>query len=300
MLAMLHLALVDSAAVAQQKHPITQEDLEWMMRIEPLIIQGMITKVEVILITPKELYGVRNSTGHMPVTEVTMKIEKVIAGEYDGDEIVIVLPEGETEEVSGGPAGLSRMKVNVGERAIVAFKLDSQGTGLNVLDAPSDSRFFRMEGTKLIPYREDLYLAVDNPLEVMAKKADERRIKEKMKEMSKASDLICTGTVTKPAKMDSLSGKWIVSIDETLKGTAEKSEITVDMPDLILTSKLDAPGFRVMLFLKKDDSGYRAVSGFNGCCIMDGERLTSGQGAPVSMSASELKYYIDFWINFER
>ena len=298
MLAMLLLTLVDSAAIAQQKHPITQEDLEWMMRIAPLVFQGLVTKVEVILITPKQLYAGARSTVQMPVTEVTMRIEKIIAGEYDGDEIVIVLPEGETEKGYGGPAGVARMKVNVGDHAIVAFKPDSEGTGLNLMDR--DGRFFRVEGTQLIPYREELYLAVDKPLEIMARKGEERRMKEKMRETSKASDLICTGTVTKMVDLNSLPGKWIVSIDETLKGTAEKSEITVDMPDLVLPSELEASGFRAVLFLKKDGSGYRPVSGFDGCCIMDGEDLTNGHGTAVSMSASELKYYIDFWINFER
>jgi hypothetical protein len=289
LLAMLLIMFVGSAAIAQQKYPISQESFEWTIEIEPLVFQGMVTKVEVILITPKEVFGVGNSTAQIPVTEVTMNIEKIIAGEYDGDEIVIVLPEGETEKVSGGPAGVSRMKVNVGDHAIVAFTLDSQGTGLNVLDR--DERFFRVEGRKLIPYREELYLAVDKPLEVMAKKAKERE----MPEVFKASDLICTGTVTKLIDLGSPSRRFIVSIDETLKGKAEGSEVTIDMSNVFLPSKLRDPGFRVMLFLKKDGVRYKPVAGVNGYYVMDGERITRGHSTPVKMTAGQFKSNIKIW-----
>jgi len=294
LLAMLLLTVADSAAIAQQKRPISQESFEWTIEIEPLVFQGMVTKVEVILITPKEVFGVGNTTAQIPVTEVTMKIEKIIAGEYDGDAIRIILPEGETEKASGGPAGVARMKVNVGDHAVVAFTLDSQGTGLNVLDR--DERFFRMEGTELIPYRQELYLAVDKPLEVMAKKAKEREITE----VFKASDLICTGTVTQLIDWDSRSRKLLVSIDETLKGKAEESEICVDLSNVFLPSKIQAPGFRVMLFLKKDNSGYRPVAGVNGYYVMDGERLTRGHSTPVRMTASQLKCAIKKWKKAER
>ena len=281
---LLLITVAGSAAMAQEKHPISQASFDRMIQIAPLVFQGKVTKVEVKLITPKELFGVRNKSVHIPMTEVTMEIEKIIAGEYESDEIVIVLPEGRTVSTGHAPTN-----VNVGDHAIVAFKLNSLGTGLNVLDRPE--RFFRVEGTKLIPYMKELYLAVDNPLELLVKKAEERR----MTEMFEASDLICTGTVAKLVDVDSLSGRLIVSIDETLKGTAEESEITVDMPDVPLPSTLEGPGFRVMLFLKKDGSRYRPVAGINGYFVMNGENLTSGQSTPVWMSAGQLKSYIEMW-----
>lgn len=294
LLAALLLMLVNSAAMAKQKRPISQKSFEWMIEIEPLVFQGEVTKVEVILITPKQLYPEANSSVQIPVTEVTIKIEKIIAGDYDGDEIVIVLPEGETERATGGPAGRSRMKVNIGDHAIVAFKLDSQGTGLNIMDR--DERFYRVEGTELIPYREELYLDVDKPLEVMATKAKERE----MSEVFRTSNLICTGTVTKLIDLDSPSRKLVVSIDETLKGKAEQSEITVDMSNIFLPSTLQSPGFRVMLFLKKGGSGYMPVAGINGYYLIDGERVTRGHSTPVKMTASQFKSNIEMWKERER
>lgn len=288
-LAILLMTVADSAAIAQQKRPISQQAFERMIEIEPLVLQGEVEKVEVKLITPRELYGSTNNTVQIPVTEVTMKIEKIIAGEYEGDEIVIVLPEGKTEKIVGGPVGCAPLKVNVGDHAIVAFKLDSEGTGLNVLD--NYGGFFRLEGTKLVPYAEGRYLDVDKPLEVMAKKAKERELPE----VFKASDLICTATVTRLIDLHSPSRRFVVSIDETLKGRAEQSEITVDMSGIFLSSKIQAPGFRVMLFLKKDTSGYRPVAGVNGYYEMDGERITRGHSTSVKMTVSQLKSKIKTW-----
>jgi hypothetical protein len=296
-LMMLLIAVAGSATMAQQKRPISREDFEQMIQIEPLILQGMVTSVEVKLVTPKEVYGEadNNTTVQIAVTEVTMKIEKIIAGEYDSNEIMIILQEGKTKTSASYVAGYPPLRVNVGDDAIVAFRPDSRGTGLNVLDG-SPWTFFRVEGTKLIPYREDLYLAVDSPLEVLAKKAKERELPE----VVKASDLICTGTVTKLIDLRSPTRRFAVSIGETLKGKAQQSEITVDMSGVFLSSKIKEPGFQVMLFLKKESSGYRPVAGVNGYYEMHGERLTRGHSVPVRMSVNQLKSDIRMWMEAER
>lgn len=294
MLAILLMTVADSAAIAQEKRSISQEFFEFMIQNSPLVFQGEITKVECKLMAQKDLGGLSN-TSQIAVTQVTMKIEKIIAGEYDSDEIQIIVGEGRTERLVSITAGLTPMKFNVGDHAIVAFKLNSQGTGYNILE---DHEIFRLEGTKLIPYREEYSLAVDNPLGVLARKAKKRE----MPEIFKASDLICTGTVTKLIGYDSppSSRRLMVSIDETLKGEAEESEISVDMSKVFLPSAAQAPGFRVMLFLKKGSSGYRPVAGVNGFYAMDGEILTRGHSTPVKMTASQLKSNIKMWKEAER
>jgi len=295
-LAMLLLTVADSAAMAeQQKEPISQESFEFMIQNAPLIFQGEITKVECKLMTQRDLGGPSN-TSQLAVTELTMKIEKILAGEYDRDEIQIIVEEGKTERLLTATAGYAMMKFNVGDHAIVALRLNSQGTGYNILDY--DLRIFRLEGTKLIPYREEYYLAVDKPLEVMERKAEERE----MPEIVKASDLICTGTVTKLIGYDCppRSRRVIVAIDETLKGKAEESEISVDMSRVFLPSTVQMPGFRVMLFLKKGSSGYKPVAGVNGFYAMDGEILTRGHSTPLKMTVSELKSNINMWEEAER
>jgi hypothetical protein len=290
LLAMLLLTFVGSGAVAQQRRPISQEVFEWMIQNEPLVFQGEIARVEVKLMTPKELGGM-NSTVQMPVTEVTMKVEKIIAGEYDSDEIQIIVGEGKKGNLTARTAGFAIMEFNIGDHAIVAFRLNSQGTGCNILD--DDEKIFRVKDTKLIPYREEYSLEVDKPLEVMARKAKERE----MPEIFKASDLICTGTVKKLIDMDppSNSRRLIVSIDESLKGAAEKSDISVNMSNIFLPSTVRAPGFRVMLFLKRDSAGYRPVAGVNGYYAMDGESLMRGHITPVKLTASQLKSKIKMW-----
>jgi hypothetical protein len=295
LLAMLILTLVGSGAIAQQRRPISQEIFEWIIQNEPLVFRGEVTKVDVKLVTPREL-GAMNNTVKIPVTEVTMKIEKVIAGDYESDEIQIIVGEGKLGNLTGTTAGFAIMEFNVGDHAIVALRLNSQGTGYNILD--DDEAIFRVEGTKLIPYRKEYSLEVDKPLEIMAKKARERE----MPEIIKASDLICTGTVAKLIDMDSRfsSRRLIVSINETLKGTAEKSEISVNMSNVFLPSTVQAPGFRVMLFLKKDGSGYRPVAGVNGYYAMDGERLARGHITPVKLTASQLKSTVKNWKEAQR
>jgi hypothetical protein len=132
----------------------------------------------------------------------------------------------------------------------------------------------------------------------MERKAEERE----MPEIVKASDLICTGTVTKLIGYDCppRSRRVIVAIDETLKGKAEESEISVDMSRVFLPSTVQMPGFRVMLFLKKGSSGYKPVAGVNGFYAMDGEILTRGHSTPLKMTVSELKSNINMWEEAER
>jgi len=261
----------------------------------PLVLQGKVTKVEVRLMTPKELFGGGRDDIQAAATEVTMKVEKIIAGNYDGDKIRIFLMQGKTKHVNSYSAGRAPMKVNVGDHAVVAVEPNSRGTGLNVLD--QDWRFFRVEGTKLVPYREEFYLAVDRPFEVMARdaKARERQEMHEMQErleIFKASDLVCMATVIRVIDPDSSSRRLVASIDETLKGKAEQSEITVDMSGILFPGELQDPGRRVMLFLERDGSGYKPATGINGYYVMDGERI---KGAPFQMSVSQLKSAIMKW-----
>ena len=66
------------------------------------------------------------------------------------------------------------------------------------------------------------------------------------------------------------------------------------MSDIYLPSRLNKPGFRVFLFLKKSSSGYKPVAGINGYYI-DGEKLTRGHSTPVRMSVKQLTDNIKMW-----
>jgi hypothetical protein len=282
-LATLLVMVANSAAFTEPQRGMSQQSFESMIELAPVIVQGVVARVEAKLVAAKEVSGPGTGEAQIPITEVTMRIEKVIAGEYDSDEIVIVLQEGKAGGFTSVNAGWQLMKVNVGDRAVVALELNSRGTGLNVLDRPS--RFFRVEGTDLVQYRGDARVAFDKPLEVMAKKAKERQ----MPEVVKASDLICTGTVIRLIDRNLPTRRFVVLIDETLKGKAEQPEITVDMSGVYLSSETQTPGFRVLFFLKKEGSGYRPVAGVNGYYEMHGEKLTRGHGTPVKMTATQFR-----------
>jgi len=290
LLAMSMLISVDSDVIGQQKRPISQETFERMIQNVPLILKGEITKVEIKLMTPYELYGRGNSTVHIPVTVVKMNVGQVIAGEYDSSQVTFIVPEGKGGGLVGKNVHYEIIKFNIGDHAIIAFNPNSRGTGYNIISRAT--RIFRVEGTKLIPYRKEFYLTVDNPLEVLARKAKERKITE----VFKNSDLVCTGTVTKLINLNSPTRRYKVLIDTILKGTEEKSEITVDMSDIYLPSRLNKPGFRVFLFLKKSSSGYKPVAGINGYYVIDGEKLTRGHSTPVRMSVKQLTDNIKVWM----
>ncbi len=73
----------------------------------------------------------------------------------------------------------------------------------------------------------------------------------------------------------------------------EKSEITVDVSDVWLPFASKKPDYRVMLFLKKDESGYKPVARVNGYCVIDGEKIYRGHRASLRMSVSQLRSDIE-------
>lgn len=294
-LGLILVIMVNPSIAAQEKTPITEKGLEWRVQNRPWLIQGRVVKVETKLMDGEELTGLKNARGRqLPGTEITLEIEKVITGDYDGSEICILLAEGTVGGITGYAAGYAPMKIAAGDDAIVAIVPDAMRVGCYVLWDISD--FFKIDGTHLVPYRTEYCVTADNPLEVIARKAKERQ----MPELFKAADVVFLGTVKKLIDPGSPSRKIVVSVDNPLKGTMKKSEVTVDVSELYQPFARQKPGYKVLLFLKKDDSGFRPVAGINGYYVVRDDKLSRGVDVPLRVTLTQLKGNIKTWKEVEQ
>lgn len=292
---MLLVSLAQSPCLAQEaKQDITQSYLEWIVRNLDLVIQGQIKNIEEKYIARRELYGRGSDEPNMIITEIMIQIEKVIAGTYLDDEIAIILTEGEINGVRSVMADYSPMQAKVGDQVLVCIELNARGTGHHIIK--HRRAFFRLDGDNLVPYQREYRLAVDKPMEVIANKAKERELPQ----IFKAADLICIGTVTRLIDPASARKEINVSVDEILKGTEEESSISVDVAEVNRSFKHQRPGFHVLLFLKRDNYGYKTVEGVNGYYVVKGDLLYRGITQPMNFGVSELKGNIKVWKEIEQ
>jgi hypothetical protein len=292
LLMMLLTALVAFPSLTQEKREITQKSLEWNVQNLDWIIQGQITDAQPKYMTTKELFGVGSDKNEMVVTEITMRVEKVIAGEYEANDLVFIIEEGKLDGLISGIADEPLMQVNVGDSAIVGLWANLRGTSHNIhkiLD--NRDAFFKIKGGKLIPYPPNRYLSLSNPLKVIKDKARKRE----MKSVFDYADLVCLGTVTYVTGWDMRSPKLVIKIAETLKGSSDKSEITVDVTNTSRSFENKRPGYQVLLFLKRTGQEYIPVEGVNGYYVVEGEKITRGHTLPPHTNMSQIKSKISVW-----
>lgn len=295
LLMLLLMALVASPGPAQEKREITQRSLEWNVQNLDWIIQGEVTDLQPKFMTSKELFGDCDK-GKSIVTEVTMQVEKVIAGEYEADDLIFIIREGKLDGLVSGIGGEPLMQVSIGDRAIVGLWANMRGTSHNIhkiLD--NRDAFFKIEGGKLIPYPPNRYFSFSNPLEVIKDKAKKRE----MKSVFDSADLVCLGTVTDVTGWDMRSPKLVVKITETMKGSSSESEITVDVTNTSRSFENKGPGYHVLLFLKRTGQEYMPVEGLNGYYVVDGEKITRGT-LPLRTNVSQIKSKISVWREEQR
>lgn len=289
LLMLMAISLTSFPGLTQEKQEITHESLEWTVRNLDWIIQGQVISIEPISMTFKELFGDGNNKNIMVVTEIKMRVEKAIAGEYEETDLIFIIPEGKLDGCESGIAGESPMHVRVGDRAIVGLVLNTRATSYNILD--NRDSFYKIEGGELVPYQANRYFSFSNPLHVIERTARERE----MPEIFKSADLVCFGTVTDVLREDIRSPKLVVKIGETIKGSVINSEITIDVTNTSRSFEDRRPGYQVLLFLKKVGHEYSPVAGINGYYVVDGENITRGHNLPLRMKVSQLKSKFSAW-----
>lgn len=291
---MLLAGLIISPGLSQERREISQTDLEWIVQNLDLIVQGQIADMEEKLVSPVSLYGHGSDEAGMVITEITIQISEVLAGNYSSDKIKITLEEGELNELKTVSADFYPMDVKIGDIVIAGIVPNTRGTDYNILR--HRRAFFKLEGKKLTPYQSEYHLVAEKPLETIREKARARQLPI----VSKTADLICTGTVTRLIDPSSPVKEILVRIDETLKGTSEEPTITVNVEDVNRSFNNKKPGFHVMLFLKKSGAGYKTVEGVNGYYVIKGDKLCRGFDRPFKYNAAELKQNVKVWKEVER
>lgn len=281
--------LICSSCLAQCSQDITKSDLEWIVRNLDLIIEGQVIDVETKLVAPMSFHGHGSADPCMVITEVTIQISDLLAGEHEDNQIKIALEEGRRGELETLSADFSPMDVKIGDNIIVGIVPNTKGTGYNILR--HRTAFFKVEDMNLTPYQEEYSVTAKEPIKIIRNKARARQLPE----ISKTADLICTGTVIRLIDPSSPRKEIQVKIDEIYKGYSKESIVTVDVIDVNRSFKRKNPGFQVFLFLNETRYGYKTVEGVNGYYVVDGDRLNRGFVQPFSHSFTELKRNVKAW-----
>ena len=296
LLFLILLILISPLAQSNDRIRISRIDIESYVLNEDIVIQGQIIAVEAKLMDKsKVLGGSIKDRGEWIVTELIIQIDRVITGEYEGATINAILIGGEYQGRTALTAGYSRKNPKVGENVIIFLSYNMFGYGNYILAI--DEAFFKIVGDDLVPYVEQAYLDVDNPLEIIEKRAKARTFEE----MYKTADLICVGNVKDVRDVYSfmrtgkLMGKFIVEIEETLKGEADNPEITIDASNFTPGFISKQIGNRVLLFLKKWGSNFKTIEGRNGYYTLKEGKLFKGNIAPILTTLEGLKESVEKW-----
>lgn len=273
---------------------ITQADLETTIQNVDLVFDGRVSKIETTFICRGELLGGKNDAYKSVITKVAFNIETIYAGQFESKEIEIVLMEGELDGVRSAVVGYSPLKISVGDRAVLALNLNNFGTGYNVL--VNRAYLFKLQGDKLVPYQDEVRLAVEDPFEIMKAASRERDLHK----IYQASTLICMGRVIRIIDGDKPTRTLIVSVEELLKGITDESEIAIDVSDVYEPFNRQKPGYEVMLFLREQNGGFKTVNGLNGYYVLDQGMLSRGHRKTMRMNANQIKMMIARWKGGEK
>jgi len=271
-----------------EKRPISKYWLEMFILNSDLIIKGEIIAIEARLMDANLVYQSRINHD-MVVTELTIQIEKVIAGEYEGDTIKAILKEGELNGRKSMRADHALLNPKEGESIIIALGYNIYGNNLYILH--HRNAFFKIEGDSLLPYEKESFLDVSNPLEVIEAKAEERQFNN----MYRAADLICLGFVKEIYFPTQLSAQFKVGIKEIFKGPTDLFELTVDGSNIRWVFKEGETDYQVLLFLQKDKDVYKTVAGINGYYTVENNKLIRIRHAPLRTNLTDLKSQFNIW-----
>jgi len=274
---------------AEGARPIGERYLKKIVEFADLIIEGVIIDKESKLVDLSEISNINTSShpSDWVVTELTIEIERLIAGEYDDKIIKMILKEGEYQGLKSHTGGYELLNPEISDRIIV-------GLVHNAYQSNNYTLFYRVAFFKvdndcdLVPYMKEAYIDVDNPLEIIEREAKERSFEE----MYRNADLVCIGEVT---YSNEAYRKQKVNVQEILKGELEKPEITIDGANLFKSYYKKEPGYRVLLFLAKKDDEYITLAGINGYYAIENDALIRSHHTSLKASLTGMKEKMNKW-----
>ena len=285
-------------AFGQAPQKIDEMQLSYMIQNSSLVIEGTIADLHVKNITRGEEYRILKNyplygdfdrsfqdTTQTIVTEVTITISQIIAGDSKRSSIQIVLPEGRIGNRWSGLADHEFLDLNVGDSAIVALTHDADQVFVT-----SYRSLFRREGDTLVPYAKEFVLDVDDPVTVIEKAAKKRSLEY----LSRHADLVCLGTVLSWIDpKDHHDVRVVYSLDERLRGYAKSDTLIVDLSPILGALDHVRPGMRSLLFLAGDGPQYSVLGGANGYLLIRDGMLYRRHKLPTGHTVQKLKAKIE-------
>ena len=272
--------------IAINKRPISEHSLGTLVSSSDLVIQGEIIDVEVKKMNMHEVWGGPPRGGPKAIiTEFVIRIERVLAGEYEGETISVILREGKTESEFAKIGGYEIITPSKGDDVIVG--LWHNNYGYNRLIISFRDLFLKFEGNDYIPYEKSIYLNFDNPLGLIEKRGKER----KFEELYKHAEVVCIGSLE---DNNTSERKLVLRLEEVLKGDVNQPKITIDY-STGYTIDYDEIGFRLLFFLEKKENIFRIFTGVNGIYPIRDGKLIRRNKSPLNTNLSKLKKDIKVW-----
>jgi hypothetical protein len=219
------------------------------------------------------------------ITEVRIAIDEVLVGDISEKEITFIMECGNIEGVRIFTT--ERIKLNCPEKGdivVAGLLYNSFNKGRYV--ASYRNMIFKKESDGWIPYLSQS-ITNEDPVKITREAARKRDFKY----LYNHSDVVCIGIVTEYHNLlDEDNRKLSVTVDETLKGSIDNPNITVNASRLYLPFfSLQDPGYRVLLFLKPARNEYLPIHGTLGYYKLEGDRILKNHGRPLSTTVTKLK-----------
>ena len=275
------ILLCPARSMGQIRNPakaLTDKYFEDMGLYLDLVIQGTISNVEVKRIPFDGICGIKMTDGRTIATEMTIRIDKVISGEYDKSDIVAYLCEGRIGNSAVVIDNMSTPEPRVGDEVLIGLSYNIEGNNKYIVHW--HEAFFEIADGQLIPYKSEYYVQSDKPMEVLEQSARKRDFSY----LYKQAEIVCVGRLV---DNDGTNQKATIAVDDYLKGKTSDSTLTIDYSNGY-DMRLRDTGIHLLLFLGRKGTNYQLSGGMNGIySIQDGKLTRDSLPLVTNLSKAE-------------
>jgi len=229
--------------------------------IEGTVLDVAVDSIQYITVAPRYTW----------MTNLTLRIDKLWAGYYQNETIVVSVPGGIIAGKGGRKVIGHARKFEISDRLLLFVRYD------NVFGRHftyNEGEFFLHDGNVLYA-EERIEVPADDFWEKLESNSKNRRIGE----LTRQSDLTVRGTIE-----ELHDGSFTFKIDEVIKGDEKNNLISVsirrfedqegEIPWIFFGPRAYSVDTKYVLFLKQKDSVYYPFAGLNGVFEIHGEDIT--------------------------
>lgn len=266
-------------------------------RINSQMLRGFVLRSdvtlfgEVISVESKFARDVEGFKSNLPgkvITEITLAVHEVIAGECASKAITFCVNIGDLGYYKSEVEGIASLDVAEGDTILATLRMDA---AYNVLMLePTLVGIFKYEGDELVSYWKNRKVDVPRPLEEVRRIAKERSIGS----IVRSADLICTAMLLKtPRRRDEHAFFKINTIIKN-KVAFDESELLVLNKDFNIFPEIDQDQDPLLIFLKHSkDNEFSFVAPAHSIFITDNYDLWTARGYRLVTKLKDIEKMVE-------